>query len=170
MLQFSQQHRIINDISLSFQKNEKIHTKISEKILERDIQFLKPKKYESYTEPNFKFIILWTVFKNLSSKIDTLKIVNSYDKEQIKEIMKEKEKIILYKNTFKQDKITMSTKLISKDLVFEMYNKNQISVLYVYWYFYHNTEELSRIQKKLIQKINFFMSFFPSICKELENE
>ena len=168
MLQFSYQHRIVSDLSLTFQKNTKVHTKISEKTQLRDRVFLKPTKYEAYTEMNFKFIVLWTVFKNKSSKIDTLKIINSYDKDQIKEIMKRKEDIVLYKNTLNKDEIFMSVKCKSKENVLNFYNKDEISLLYVFKYFSKNTQELTRIEKKTIENINLFMSFFPKIEQELK--
>jgi len=168
MLQFSYQHRIVSDLSLSFQKNIKVHTKISEKIQTRDRVFLKPKKYETYTEMNFKFIVLLTVFKHKCSKINTLKIINSYDKEDIKEIMKHKEKIVLYKNTLDKDETFMLSKIKSKENILNFYNKDEISLLYIFKYFSKNTQELSRIEKKTIQNINLFISFFPKIEQELK--
>ena len=167
MLRFSQQHKIINDLSLSFQQNKKIHTKISEKILTRDVQFLNPKKYETYTEGNFKFLSLWTVFRNNTGKIDTLRLVNSYDSDEIKDIMKEKQKIILYKNTIRDDFTFMKSKTKSTKIVLNLYQTGKISCLYVYWFFKQIKTDLSRIQTKQIQKIDFFMSFFPSIQNEL---
>lgn len=157
-------------MSLSFQKNQKIHTKISDKILTRDVQFLNPKKYESYTEGNFKFITLWTVFKNNTGKIDTLKLINSYMKEDLDDIMLEKNKILLYKNTFSNDEKFMQTKIVDKDFILKSYQKGDISCLYVWWYFHNHNHEQTRIQKRQIDRINFFMTFFGKIQEYLETK
>lgn len=162
MLTFSAQHRIVNDIALSFQKNTKIHTKISETVLNRDLQFLNPKKYQSYTEANFKFIVLWTVFKNNTNKIDTLKTINQYTKDDIKQIMKEKERILFYEQTIQSDTEIMNTIIKTADNVFKMYKHEAISLMYVFKYFL-NQESSGRIQKRQVQRINFFMSFFPKL-------
>lgn len=167
MIQFSQQHRIVNNISLSFKNNTKSHAKISEKTLSRDIIFLKPSKYETYTESNFKFITLWTVFKNNTGKIDTLKLMNAYNSDDIKYLMKEKEKILLYKNTFQADSDLMKAKVQSPAIVLKLYNKGNISALYTYWYFQQN-EPLGRIQTKQVERVNLFMSFFPGIQEYLD--
>lgn len=173
MLTFSAQHRIINDLALSFQKNEKIHTKISDTILNRDLQFLNPKKYQGYTESNFKFIVLWTVFRNNTNKIDTLKLVNSYDKDQIREIMKEKENILYYEKTIQRDIEAMNPVTKNTENVFNMYKKGKISLMFLYRYFNKDFANLfanlSRIQKRQLTRVNFFMSFFPKIEEILKD-
>ncbi len=164
MIVWSKQHRIINDVSLSFQKTEKVHTKISHTIQQRDKQFLGSQKYQDQTDANFKFITLWSVFKNNTSKIDTLKLLSSYDKDDIKEIMKVKKKITLFQNTIQEDRSFMESKTQDKDSVFAFYKSDNISILYVFWYFQKNKDfNLSRIQKRQIQRINFLLEFFPSI-------
>ncbi len=167
MLQYSKQHKIINDISLSFSKLEKVHTKISDKILIRDKQFYNTKKYQNFTESNFKFLVLWTVFKNNTNKIDALKLLSSYTQEDLKFVQKQKEKIIVYNNTIEKDFIFMKPKNKNYKTVLDFYKKQDISLLYVYNYFNKNVLPLSRIETKKIERINFFMEFFPSIQKEL---
>jgi len=161
MIVYSKQHKIIQDISLSFQKLERLFVKQNEKTLQRDLIFYKPKKYETYTEIDFKFIVLWTVFKSNTNKIDTLKIMNQYTLDDIKAINKEKEKIVLYKNTLSNDSKILNTLNKSTDII-ELYKKNIISLLSVYM-LYNNTDNLGRINTRLVDRINYFMDYFPSI-------
>lgn len=169
MITYSQQHKIISDLSLSFSKIKKTFTKPSEKILNRDKQFFNYKKYETFTLLNFKFLVLWTVFKNNSSKIDTMKIINNYTDDDIKNIQKEREKIILYKNTLNKDKKFMLTKAKTTDVIFSMYIQNNISLLYMYHFNKNNKTKLSRIQTKQLNRIIFFISFFPKIEEYLKD-
>ncbi len=164
MIVWSKQHRIINDVSLSFQKTEKVHTKISSIIQKRDMQFLGSQKYQNQTDANFKFITLWSVFKNNTSKIDTLKLLASYDKDDIKEIMEIKKKMMLFQNTFDEDERFMETKLPNKDTILGFYKSGDISILYVYWFFQQNIDNnLTRMQKRQVRRIDFLLEFFPSI-------
>ncbi len=167
MITYSAQHRIVNDLALSFQQSKKIHTKISKRVLDTDLQFLNPKKYSNQTNLNFKFIVLWTIFKNNSNKIDTFKLINSYDKDQLKSIIIAKERILFYKTTLVNDTLVMNRLTKSPKVVFEMYRSNKLSILYVYKFFKETDYRLTRIQKRQVDRINFFMSFFPKIEEQV---
>ena len=168
MIVWSQQHRIISSLSLSFSKLEKIHAKTSNAILDRDKMFLRESKYQLYTEADFKFIVMWTVFTSNTSKIDTLKKLQQYSENDIKEINYYKEKLVLYKDTIEKDFAIVATKICSPKVVLDMYIKREISILYVYWYFNQKEYNLTRIKKRTVQRINFFMSYFPTIQDYLE--
>ncbi len=163
MLLWSQQQRIVNDLAISFQNLKKTHTKITHSVIDKDKVFLNPKKFETQTTTNFKFMVLWTIFKRSSPKVETLKTLANYEKEEIKELMREKEKIQLYQNTFDEDRVTMSSKMATSVSVLGMYKKGLISVLYVWWYFNKSPDNLSRLQQRTVDRVNFFMEYFPSI-------
>ena len=166
MLLWSQQQRIVNDLAISFQNLKNTHTKILNSVIDKDKTFLNPKKYETSTKSNFKFMVLWTIFKMSTPKTETLKLIASYEKEDTKRVTEAKEKIMLYQNTFKNDQIFMSSKIATPKGVLGMYKKDQISVLYVFWYF-RTDVALSRIQEREVKRINFFMEYFPSIREYL---
>ncbi len=172
MLVYSEQHRIVNNTALSFKKNEKTFAKISGASLERDQYFLKARKFETLPEADFKFMVLWSVFKGNTNKIDTLKLLQSYDKEDLKIINKERENIVLYKNTFKNDIGFTNEKIKTPQNILNMYQKNEISYLYVYYYFNKVVDQeikFSRIQQRKIDRIKFFLSYFEPIKNYLEN-
>ncbi len=169
MIRYSQQHRIISNLSLSFQNEQKTYTKISEKILKRDKIFYNPEKYETYTENNFQFITLWTTFKNNLGKIKILGIMNEYTKDDIKIIMRQKEKLLLYKNTFENDLVFMKQYDKRDSVVLDMYLKNKISYMYIYVYF-KDRENLGRINSKKIKRIRYFLSYFPAIKSYLDEQ
>jgi len=163
MIVYSTQIRIVSSLALSFQKNQQINVSVSNLTLERDKIFLKPVKYQQQIESNFKFISLWVIFKYNTSKIDTLKHLQELDKEDIKDIMLSKQKIALYQNTLKDDQTFMLSKMITPSNVFSLYKKNKISCLYVFWFFRNCNEKLSRLQQRLLDRIRFFVSYFPKI-------
>lgn len=162
MILWSQQHHIISSISLSFENLKKIHPKTSGSALERDKIFLNPNKFELYTVGNFKFIVLWTVFKHSSNRIDTFKLLQGFTKEDLKEILKQKENISLYENTFNKDKITASTKIVTPRNVIQMSKQDIVSPLYLYWYFQQHKPE-GRIQTRNVERNDFFVQYFPKI-------
>jgi hypothetical protein len=170
MIAYSKQIRIVTNLSLSFQKNEKINVSVSNNTLERDKIFLKPYKYQQYTDSDFKFIVLWIIFKYNISKIGTLKHLQELEIDDIKEIMKEKQKILLYKNTLKNDMKIIKSKITNSINVINLYKKKEISCLYVFWYFENNNYELTRLQQRQLDRIRFFISYFPKIEEYLGNK
>lgn len=183
MLVWSQQHRIVSSLSYSFLKNKMTFLKTSESILERDKIFLSPSKFETYTESDFKFLVLWICFTKNTNKINTLKILQNLSKEDLQNIKKEKYKIINYKFTLEEDLSVLNTYMFKIDkycntsfnisLLQELFFKNKISVLCVYKYLKgevklnETPKTLTRIQKKFIERIDFFMSFFEKIKEDL---
>jgi hypothetical protein len=168
MLAYSNQIRAVSSIALSFQSRKKINVSVSNDTLERDKIFLKPKKYQTFAEGNFKFISLWTIFKYQTSKIDTLKLLQDLDKEDIKEIMKEKEKILLYQSTIENDYTFMKSKVQTPDNVLHLFKTNQISSLYLYWYFVNNPKPAGRLNNRTIERISLFLEYFPKVKEYLE--
>ena len=168
MLPFSQQHKIVSDVALSFSLHEKKNTRVSPKIVSRDRAFLSESKYVTKPEQDFRFLVMWTVFKRRTHKIDTLKILQQYTPEDLKYINQEKEKIVLYMNTIEKDFETCGSKILTPKTVLDMYNKKLISCLYVWWYFREDFD-LTRIQKRSVQNVQFFIHYFPVIEKYLSN-
>ncbi len=166
MLLWSNQWKIVNDISLSFQKNKKIHTKISGGTLERDRIFLNPDKYSSYTESDFKFLVLWTCLTISNSKIDTLKSLQRYDIQNKKDINTQKSKIIYHMNTLNEDIQTMNTYIMTPSLAQKLYNTKEISFIGAWWYLRDITPK-GRIQTKFKQRLDYFMSYFDKVKENL---
>ncbi len=163
MVPYSTQIRTVTSLALSFQKNQKINVSVSNSTLERDKIFLKPGKFQLQTESNFKFISLWSIFKYQTSKIDTLKHLQELENEDVKSIMKIKEKLSLYQNTLINDRIFTQSLVLKPENVFKLFQQNKVSLLYVYWFFKDYGENLPRLQQRQLDRIRFFLSYFPTI-------
>lgn len=166
MLLWSNQWKIVNDISLSFQSNKKVHTKISGRILERDRMFLNPDKYSTYTESDFKFLVLYTCLTKSNSKIDTLKSLQIYDTKDKKNINLQKNKMIYHHNTLKEDIQIMNTYVMTPEVARQLYEKGEISFIGVWWYL-KDKEVQGRIQTKFKQRLDYFMSYFDKVKENL---
>jgi hypothetical protein len=170
MLRWSIQHKIVSDFSLSFSQHEKLYTAVSQKILERDKMFLKPKKYESYSEADFKFIVLYTLLHFCTNKIDTLKILNKLQPEELEQIRKFKEKIIMFQNTLEQDLSVSRTKINTPSSVYKMYKQGTYSLLYFYVYYKQlDLQNAGRLQRRAFERVSFFLSYFPKIKQFLDD-
>ncbi len=169
MIAYSTQIRTVTSLALSFQKNKQINVSVSNSTLDRDKIFLKPTKYQQQIESNFKFISLWVIFKYNTSKIDTLRHLQELEPEDIKDIMKQKQKIALYQNTLRDDQTFMQSKIQTPVNVFTMYKKDQISCLFVFWYLKDFDGTLTRLQQRQLDRIRFFVSYFPKIEEYLTN-
>ena len=174
MITWKSQHRIVSDLSVSFRDLREIHLPESNlsKHQETDKMFLSPKKYETQTLSNFKFIVLWTVFMFNSPKIDTLKHLQSYSDKDIKDIQKNRNTIIGYKNILRYDiKYIVKTKNqrpITPWVVYELYRHKRLSFFFTYWYFRNNDYDLGRIKNREIQKLNLFIGYFEPIRTYLD--
>ena len=169
MLLWSKQWKIVNDCSISFMKNEKTHTKISEKILQRDKIFLNPEKYSNYTEQDFKFIVIWTCLMNPTNKIGILKILQNYTKDELKSIQNEKTKIIYYNNTLNKDKNVLNEYRMNFLLAKELFKTGKISIIGL-WYYIHDKSPEGRIQSKFYDKIRYFISYFKKIDQFIKEQ
>jgi len=110
--------------------------------------------------------VLWTVFVHSTGTMGTLRLLQSYTKEDLKNIQKIKTKCITYKNTFKQDKIIAKTKITTTSTVLKMYSKGELSVFYFWWYFNQHEPE-GRIQTRMYKRVDFLLDYFPLIKKEI---
>ena len=168
MLLWSQQWKIVNDISLSFQKNNKIYTKISEKSLQRDKIFLNPDKYSNTTKNDFKFITLWSCLQKDTNKIGILKLLQSYTKEDLKYINKQKNRMIYYNNTLKNDINTMKPLILNEKIIQKLYNQDVISFIGAWWYLQDSKIE-GRLLTNFVNKLNNFMNYFDKVKDEISN-
>lgn len=171
MLLWSNQWKIVNDISLSFQKNKRVYTKISPGNLERDRIFLNPNKYSAYTESDFRFLVLYTCLTKTNSKIDTLKTLQNYnfqEKNTKNNFIQEKNKIIYHQNTLKEDIQIMNTYIMTPKLVQELYNQGKISYIGAWWYLKDKIPD-GRIQEKFKNRLEYFMSYFEKVKENLNN-
>ena len=103
----------------------------------------------------------------LQNQIKThLKLLQQYTPEDLKNITKQKTKLIYYNNTIQEDINVMKLLLLSPDIVLKLYNQGVISFLGAWWYLQdHNPE--GRIQTKLVNKLNYFMSYFTTVQDDL---
>lgn len=167
MLLWSNQWKIINNTSLSFQKNKKVFTKMSTPIMERDKVFLNPNKYSSYSENDFKFLVLWTCLNTTNTKIDTLKQLQNYTKENNIGITAQKNKIIYHMNTIKEDVYKMNIYDLTPAIVQKLYYQGEISIIGA-WLYFKDVETSGRIQKKFKDRIDYFMSNFSKVAVNVE--
>jgi len=138
---WSQQQRIISDLSLSFRLGKITHTKISDDTVTRDKIFLNENKYKTKSKADFTFIVLWTLLTTAPNKIAVMNKLQSYTPEELMEISKRKTELILYENYLHKP-------------VFKTYLELQPT---------------SRIQSHKLKKYELFFSFFPKIKAFLDN-
>ncbi len=169
MLKWSNQHRIVTDTSMSFQKLQKTYLKTSSSLV-RDQVFLKESKYLTKTENDFRFIVLWTILKYSTNAIDTFKMLQSYSLEDLKLIEKDKMKIVLFRDTINKDFQITRPKVLAMPSVNTMYQKGEVSILYFYWFISRLGDDSmhGRVQAKTIERIRFFMEYFPFIRDYLD--
>jgi len=158
MLVWSEQWKLVNDISLSFQKKEKVFIKVN-KSMERDKLFLNPNKYSAFSKNDFKFFVLWTCFTYNTNSIGTFKKLNSYNKENINYINQQKDKMVYYCNSLEDDKKLMSLCLLDYNIIKQFYNQDKISIAGLWW-FLKNNKPKTRTQIKLFNNTKLFMSYF----------
>ena len=142
MIVWSQQQRIISDLSLSFKLGKVTHTKISSETVTRDKIFLGENKFKTKSKADFTFVVLWTLLNSPANKITVMKKMQSYTPGDIKDLNKRKTELILYENYLHKP-------------VFVNYLKLRNAT--------------SRIQKHNLKKYEMFFSFFPRIKEFLDN-
>ncbi len=168
MLVWSQQYRIINSIFYSFMNNKTTFIKTNERIQEIDKIFLSPSKFETYTTTDFKFLVIWSCFNNITNKIYLLKHLQGLSKEELNIIKTEKHKIINYKTTLEDDLAILNLYNLDLSILMKLFFEKKISVIGTYMYLSKTTEEpKTRVQKKFIDRINTFMNFFEKIKEDL---
>ena len=161
MIPYSQQHQVISTIAISFMNKQQIFTRSSNQTIDKDRMFYNPSKYETMVLVDFKFLVLWTVFKNHSTKIGTLQLLKGYDKKDINEIQQIKTSILTYKNTLQNDLDYCRSKIVTPKNILTMLQKEEISILGAYWYL--SRFDLSRLQKRKLEQIEIFLEFFPVV-------
>ena len=142
-------------------------TRSSNQTIDKDRMFYNPSKYETMVLVDFKFLVLWTVFSNHSTKIGTLGLLKNYQKEDINEIQQKKTSILMYKNTINEDLDYVRSKIANAKNIIGMLQKEDISILGAYWYL-SRLSGLSRLQKRKLQQIEIFLGFFPVIKEYLD--
>jgi len=160
MILWSQQYNIVSKVFHSFHNGKKVTAvKLSDKDIERARLFLNPSKFETQTLSNFTIIVLYCMFyEKPASKIEMLKLLNSYNKEKISKAMKLKSDVLSYKYLVEQDERKINSLNISP---YEAYKMNQISVFGVAKYYTEHPEEVTgRIMKKDITDSTVLVDHF----------
>lgn len=124
MILWSQQITEITSIFHSFQAGKRVHVHVSREDQERDKLFLRPEKFESMTLSNFKILVYYHMFNNRNtSKIQLLKELNVYTKDDIKKTGKLRTDVLSYKFIHDKDTRTLETLNITP---YEAYQKSLI--------------------------------------------
>ena len=154
MILREEQLKIILHISDTFnKKTPNLFIKNSDYI--KYSKFYNFDKYKEISTADFKFMVIWTALCS-ENRYKIMEKLRDYSKEDIDKIKKEKEKIILFKNTLKKDEYNI--KITDTD-IFSLYEKGYVSIIQMGNYFKDNQPQ-GRIQLKTKQKIDIFMSYF----------
>lgn len=168
MLLWTEQHKIISTVCLSFKNYKKTFAKTSHKTLEHDKIFLNPTKYETTPKSDFTFIVLWLVYKKNLSKVKLMETLQTLTREEKIEILHCKTQILTYQKTLQEDKLYLEKIIQTNNNVYKSFIQNKISFLGFWWYF-RNKEITSKIQKRTFNRVDTLLDFFPKI-KEYINE
>ena len=153
---YSEQHRIINHIVISFKNKKTTYTKVSFKQLDQDLLFYNPDKYKFYTLEDFTFLVLWTVFKNNTNRIDTLKTLRGYQKEELRDIRIQKDKFTYHEKTKQEDITYLNTKIVTRVNLSKMYQNKDITEL-GYYHYMSNLGGLTRIERRTFDRVHLFL-------------
>jgi hypothetical protein len=127
-----------------------------------------PSKFESWTNADFKFIVLWTLLNKRFSSVSTvLKHLSETPQKELRKHLYHKEDLLVYQNVFKKDQETVKGLILNIDLVIQLYKKGKISFLFAYHYL-HNKPIEGRIKQSLFKRLKMFVSYFPKIKEYLE--
>ena len=158
MIAWSQQYRIISNVYNSFHLNEikRDENPFNMKELERNKIFLRPEKYQDYTLSNFKILVIYTMWRYFpSSKIQFLKILNSFNKQNILEFRKFKQDVISFGYILEKDKKTLETLSIN---IYEAYKRDLINIFTLGYI--GSSEQLGIIGNRELQKAQMLVKFF----------
>jgi hypothetical protein len=170
MLRYSSQLRIIKSYFYSFKNHKQTNMPVSDSELQRYKSVYNPSKYETFTETDFRVFVLWSLFQNRFSSLQSvLSHLNNLDKKEIQKIRQVNDTLIGYQSIFEKDKekAQMFDKKIP--IIISLYKNNEISFLFLYHFMYHNQDQIQgRIQSRLFKDLSLFLSFFSKIKKYLE--
>ncbi len=160
MLTFSQQYDVVSKVFHSFANGKKMSAiRLSDKELERGKLFLTPGKYESFTKGNFIVLVLYTMFyRKPSSKIELLKTLNSFSKEEYTESLKIRDDALSFNYVLKRDRHTLDSLTVTPYEAYKLKKINAFSV--ADYYNQHPTEIKGRIMKKEIADTQVLLSHF----------
>ena len=171
MLTLSSQIRIIKNLTLSFKKGEKVHTKITDKELHKYKMYYNPERFESWTNIDFKVLVLLTLFKErITSPQALIKYLQETPTKELRKILHKKDDFLTYKNILEKDFELMkvvSIKNINQILL--LYKEHKISFFYLYYYMYNHQDEIQgRIKENLYKRLRLLLSYFDIIKKTIE--
>ena len=167
-MRWSTQYKYITRAVIAFQNNkdpQDSFISFSDRELKKAKVFLNPSKYEQWTTAEFQFLVIWTCFNFPGNVIDTLKTLEEYTKDDIKDVKARIREVIQYRTTFERDRDYLTTKIVTQPNIQKMFQQRKISIFTLYWYL-KNTG--SRILNRKIQRLETFMKFFPDIKKDLK--
>jgi len=166
MITWSDQHKIVSNITTSFGALKINKNYSTAKDLLKDQIFLRSSKYETTPKSDFVFIVLWLVFSRNLNKIETFQTLQALPVEEKNYILAQKTQFITYLNVFNKDQITVKTQ--NKNEIYSLYIKKEISLFYFY-YFFRRNPPTKRIPLNKFKKINLLLDFFPVIKEYLDS-
>ena len=168
---YSEQYRMVNNLVLSFDKKEKTFGKVSNKQLDQGLMFYSPEKYKTTTDEDFKFMAMWTIFTRSTNTIDTLKLMKTFDNDQLREIQAYKDELFYYQLTLKKDIDYLRTQMVNPMTIAKMLLDGSVSIIGYYWFMFKAKEadlDLGRIHKRTFERVELFLSFYPDIKSYIE--
>lgn len=159
MILWTQQLNQINDVFHTFRNGKKTHIPLTDKDIERSKLFLKPTKFESYTMSNFKILVIYCMYYDTSSsKIELLKKLNEYKKNELSKSIQLKNDVLSHTYIINKDAAVIESITITP---YEAYLKNLIHPFSLANYYNHHSKEISgRIMTRTIQQAQILESFF----------
>ncbi len=167
MLRYSEQYRIIKNVSLSFKNNRITYTKIIDNELKECN--LNSERFETWTRADFQLLILFLIYKNNFSIRNCVNYLNSETLDNLKKYV-QKDDILVYQNTLKND--IQKIKLFNQEInvIQALYSKGEISFMGWYWFLFKNKNKIkSRIIENEFKRLSLLLSFFDVIKKYIEN-
>jgi len=165
LIQYSSQYRILKNVIFSYKQNKIVFTKITDKELKKNKYVYNYQKFESFTETNFKFLVIYLIYKeNFSSLNSLMKYLSETDIKELKKILNKKDDFLAYQNTLKKDIDIISDYTKYLPLIIKLYKQDEITELGLFWYMHHNQDQIKgRIQLSLFRRLNLLLSFFDII-------
>jgi hypothetical protein len=144
---------------------------ISDSELQRYKGIYNPSKFETYQETDFRVLVLWILFKNRFSSLQSvLSYLNSQNTKELKATStKINDMFIGYQSVFEKDKEIVQTFEKKLNIIISLYKNDKITILFLYHFMYHNQDQIQgRIQNRLWSDLRLLLSYFVKIKKYLE--
>jgi hypothetical protein len=155
---------------LSFKNHKKIFTPIFDKELKRYKYVYNASKFETWTEIDFKILVLIILLNERFSSIQSvLKYMQETSQKDLRTLLIQKEDLMAFQNTLKKDQKTIAPYEKKNRIIISLYRQKEITFVGLYWFMYNNQDQINgRIQTKIWKNVKLFFEFFPPIKENIE--